>query len=84
MKNQIIRWKHVDYFFSKHMQNFSIIPQGKDKFIVGPKKIDKRQSVRIPHECCRVGNSEVTGPYLKLIEAEFDVTPSQILSAYPY
>lgn len=83
MSNQIVRWKHVEYFFSKHIQDYYIIPRGQDNIIAGPKKEGKRQTVRISHECSRVGSSEVTRPYLKLIERVFCITASEILSAYP-
>ena len=84
MSNRIVRWKHVEYFFSKHIQDYYIIPRVLDKIITGPKnkKDGKRQTVRISHECSHVGSSEVTRPYLKLIERIFHITASEILSAY--
>jgi hypothetical protein len=79
-----IRWKHVVYFFTKHLTDHSIDKLGDDQFIKGPRDATgKRPTVRISKECSDTASAEVTRPYLKQIKNVLHVTPEQILAAYP-
>lgn len=78
MRGAVITWREVESYFKKH--SYFIYTKGSNKVIAAPERNPNRtrDAVVIGSDCCRVGSSEVLGPYLRQIRNVFGVTAEQI------